>query len=42
VDQQWTAERFHDEERVQRFTRETGIHVKFLPSPESAQEQLAL
>lgn len=43
LDQQWSAGSFSREERrVQRFTRETGIHVKFLPSPESAQEQLAL
>ncbi|MCU1262334.1 MAG: hypothetical protein JWO80_5219, partial [Bryobacterales bacterium] len=42
--EEWTQMTFsqgrHDE--LEQFTRETGIRVKLLPSPESAREKLAL
>ncbi len=44
LDQEWTTTTFNQERglELQEFTRETGIQVKFLPSPESAREKLAL
>jgi ABC-type glycerol-3-phosphate transport system substrate-binding protein len=44
VDQEWTTTTFNQEreQEWQQFTRETGIQVKLLPSPESTREQLAL
>src|SRR6267142_5165161 len=42
--EEWTTKTFSEEreQELQQFTRETGIRVKLLPSPESAREQLAL
>jgi trehalose/maltose transport system substrate-binding protein len=44
VDQEWATTTFNKEREreLQQFTRETGIQVKLLPSPESTREQLAL
>jgi trehalose/maltose transport system substrate-binding protein len=44
VDQGWATPSFNQEREreLQQFTRETGIQVKLLPSPESTREQLAL
>jgi trehalose/maltose transport system substrate-binding protein len=44
LDQEWATTTFNDERgrELQRFTRETGIQVKVLPSPESNGEQLTL
>jgi trehalose/maltose transport system substrate-binding protein len=44
LDQEWTTKRFNEgwQQELQQFTRETGIRVKMLPSPEAVQEQLAL
>ena len=44
VDQEWATTTFNEEREreLQQFTRETGIQVKLLPSPESTREQLAL
>jgi len=44
VDQEWGPATFNEEREreLQQFTRETGIQVKLLPSPESTREQLAL
>src|SRR5271166_3040550 len=44
LDQEWPNKAFQDgrQQELQQFTRETGIHVNFPPSPESVQEQLAL
>jgi trehalose/maltose transport system substrate-binding protein len=44
VDQEWGPTNFNEEREreLQQFTRETGIPVKLLPSPESTREQLAL
>jgi trehalose/maltose transport system substrate-binding protein len=44
VDQGWATPAFNQERarELQQFTRETGIQVKLLPSPESTREQLAL
>jgi trehalose/maltose transport system substrate-binding protein len=44
VDQEWATTTFNDEREreLRQFTRETGIQVKLLPSPESTREQLAL
>jgi trehalose/maltose transport system substrate-binding protein len=44
LDQRWVSKKFVEEyeQELQQFTRETGIQVKFLPTPESAREQLAL
>jgi trehalose/maltose transport system substrate-binding protein len=44
LDQEWSTTTFNNERvlELQQFTRETGIQVKLLPSPESVQEQLAL
>ena len=44
VDQGWATPKFNQEREreLQQFTRETGIQVKLLPSPESTREQLAL
>jgi trehalose/maltose transport system substrate-binding protein len=44
VDQEWATTTFNQEreQELQQFTRETGIQVKLLPSPESTREQLAL
>jgi trehalose/maltose transport system substrate-binding protein len=43
LDQGWITRDFLDkrDEVLQQFTRETGIHVKLLPSPETSLEQLA-
>src|SRR5258708_19218937 len=42
--EEWTTKTFSEarEQELQQFTRETGIRVKVLPSPESAREKLAL
>src|SRR6267142_586277 len=42
--EEWTTKTFSDarQQELQQFTRETGIRVKLLPSPESAKEKLAL
>ncbi|HEV8041210.1 MAG TPA: ABC transporter substrate-binding protein [Bryobacteraceae bacterium] len=42
--EEWTTETFNKarQQELQQFTRETGIQVKLLPSPESAREKLAL
>lgn len=42
VDQEWTTKTFSEgrQQELQQFTRETGIQVKLLPSPEAAREQL--
>jgi trehalose/maltose transport system substrate-binding protein len=42
--EEWTTKTFHEgrQQELQQFTRETGIRVKLLPSPESAREKLAL
>ena len=44
VDQEWATTTFNQEreQELQQFTRETGIQVKLLRSPESPREQLAL
>jgi trehalose/maltose transport system substrate-binding protein len=44
LDQEWANTTFNQEREreLQQFTRETGIQVKLLPSPESTREQLAL
>src|ERR1039457_2216987 len=44
VDQEWATTTFNEEREreLREFTRETGIQVKLLPSPESTREQLAL
>ena len=44
LDQEWATTTFNEEREreLQQFTRETGIQVKLLPSPESTREQLAL
>ena len=44
LDQEWTTKPFSEghQQELQQFTRETGIRVKLLPSPESAREKLAL
>jgi trehalose/maltose transport system substrate-binding protein len=44
LDQEWATTTFSKERarELQHFTRETGIQVKLLPSPESNREQLAL
>jgi trehalose/maltose transport system substrate-binding protein len=44
LDQEWATTTFNKERprELQQFTRETGIRVKLLPSPESVREQLAL
>src|SRR5438067_4306395 len=42
--EEWTNRTFSDarQQELEQFTRETGIRVKLLPSPESAREKLAL
>jgi trehalose/maltose transport system substrate-binding protein len=42
--EEWTNQLFSEgrQEELEQFTRETGIRVKLLPSPESAREKLAL
>jgi trehalose/maltose transport system substrate-binding protein len=42
--EEWTTRTFSEgrQKELQQFTRETGIRVKLLPSPESAREKLAL
>jgi trehalose/maltose transport system substrate-binding protein len=42
LDQEWTTKTFSErrQEELQQFTRETGIQVKLLPSPEAVREQL--
>src|ERR1700730_5442805 len=42
LDQEWTTKTFSEgrQQELQQFTRETGIQVKLLPSPEAAREQL--
>jgi len=42
--EEWTTKTFNEgrQRELQQFTRETGIRVKLLPSPESAREKLAL
>jgi trehalose/maltose transport system substrate-binding protein len=42
--EEWTNKAFSEarEQELQQFTRETGIRVRLLPSPESAQQKLAL
>src|SRR5450755_4904785 len=42
--EEWTTKTFNEarQQELQQFTRETGIRVKLLPSPESAREKLAL
>jgi trehalose/maltose transport system substrate-binding protein len=42
--EEWTNNRFSEtrQRELQQFTRETGIQVTLLPSPESAREKLAL
>jgi trehalose/maltose transport system substrate-binding protein len=44
LDQEWTTKTFGEgrQQELQQFTRETGVQVKLLPSPESPREQLAL
>src|SRR3981189_299055 len=42
--EEWTTKTFSEgrQQELQQFTRETGIRVSLLPSPESAREKLAL
>ena len=42
--EEWTTQTFSEghQQELQQFTRDTGIRVKLLPSPESAQEKLVL
>jgi trehalose/maltose transport system substrate-binding protein len=42
LDQDWTTKTFTEErqDELRQFTRQTGIQVKLLPSPEAAREQL--
>jgi trehalose/maltose transport system substrate-binding protein len=42
--EEWSNKRFSDarQQELQQFTRETGIRVKLLPSPDSARQRLAL
>jgi trehalose/maltose transport system substrate-binding protein len=42
LDQEWTTKTFSErrQEELQQFTRETGIQVRLLPSPEAVREQL--
>jgi trehalose/maltose transport system substrate-binding protein len=42
--EEWSNKSFSDarQQELQQFTRETGIRVNLLPSPESAQQKLAL
>src|SRR5258705_1391408 len=42
--EEWTTKTFSEarEQELLQFTRETGIRVKLLPSPESARQKLAL
>src|SRR6266404_4040090 len=42
--EEWTNKTFSDarQEELQQFTRETGIRVKLLPSPDSARQRFAL
>jgi trehalose/maltose transport system substrate-binding protein len=42
--EEWTNKTFSEgrQQELQRFTRDTGIQVKLLPSPESARQKLAL
>jgi trehalose/maltose transport system substrate-binding protein len=42
--EEWTTKTMSDgrQQELEQFTRETGIRVKLLPSPESAREKLAL
>jgi trehalose/maltose transport system substrate-binding protein len=44
LDQEWATTTFNEEREreLQQFTKETGIQVKLLPSPESTREQLTL
>jgi trehalose/maltose transport system substrate-binding protein len=41
---EWSNKRFSDarQQELEQFTRETGIQVKLLPSPDSARQRLAL
>jgi trehalose/maltose transport system substrate-binding protein len=42
--EEWSNKRFGDarQQELQQFTRETGIRVRLLPSPDSARQRLAL
>jgi trehalose/maltose transport system substrate-binding protein len=42
--EEWSNKRFSDarQQQLQQFTRETGIRVRLLPSPDSARQRLAL
>ena len=42
--EEWTNRTFSEgrQQEMEQFTRDTGIRVKLLPSPESAREKLAL
>src|SRR6267143_6778040 len=42
--EEWSNKRFSEmrQQELQQFTRETGIRVNLLPSPESAQQKLVL
>src|SRR5258705_11384812 len=42
--EEWTNKTFSEgrQQELQQFTRDTGIQVKLLPSPESARQKLAL
>src|SRR5437899_2862291 len=42
--EEWTTQTFSEgrQQELQQFTRDTGIRVKLLPSPESARDKLAL
>jgi trehalose/maltose transport system substrate-binding protein len=42
--EEWTNKKFSEgrQQELEQFTRETGIRVRLLPSPESAREKLAL
>src|SRR6202162_159542 len=42
--EEWSNQTFYDErqQELEQFTRETGIRVKLLPSPDSARQRLAL
>ena len=42
--EEWSNKRFSDEreQELQQFTRETGIRVRLLPSPDSARQRLVL
>src|ERR1700739_107707 len=44
MEQAWTTKKFTEgwRQELQQFTRETGVQVKMLPSPEAAREQLVL